>query len=70
MAFFANRARFLPGTDRVTLPALLVNNDLCAECFIRDIHRIGSMASGAGIGLLFDFFRFIMANLALDRRRF
>ena len=70
MALFANRARFLPGTDRVALPALLVNNDFCAECFIRNIHRIGSMASGTGIGLLLDFFRFIVANLALDRGGF
>ena len=70
MTFLATFARVLAGADGVALPALLVNYHFRAECFIRDIGWIGAMAGRARVGHLPGLRRFIVADLALDRRRF
>ena len=69
MTEFTGLACFLARAHLMALPALFVNYDFRAEGFIRDADGIGRMAGGACVYLLFDLFRFVVANLALDRRR-
>ena len=69
MTFFTTLARVLTNTYLVTLPALLVYYYFCAECFIRNIHRISGMAIRTYVSLLFDLSRFFMTNLTLDPGR-
>ena len=69
MTRFATLARILARAHLVTLPALLVNYHFGAECFIRNIDRIGAMAFRACVDFLFYFFRFIVTNLTFGRGR-
>ena len=70
MTLRASLACFRTSSDCVAFPATLVNNHFCAECFIRNIDWVGAMAFRTYVSLLFHLFRFIMTNLALDRRGF
>ena len=54
MTLFTTLACVLTGAHRVALPALLVNDYFCTECFIRNIDWIGGMAIRTGIGFLLD----------------
>ena len=69
MAEFTSFACFLARTHLMALPALLVNYDFRAEGLVRDIDGIGPMAAGACVCFLFHLIRFVVANLAFDRRR-
>ena len=70
MTLFTTFACILAGAHGVAFPAFLVNHHFCAECFICDIGWIGAMAGRAGVSHLLGLRRFIVTNLALDRRRF
>ena len=69
MALFAARACVLAFACLMALPALLVDHDLRAQRFIRDVARIGLMACRTGVGALLDFSRLVMANRTIDPGR-
>jgi hypothetical protein len=66
MTFFTTLARFLTRRRRVALPALLVDYDFCAECFVGDIDRVCAMAFRALVSALPSLFSVVMAKRTID----
>ena len=70
MTLFATLACVPAGAHLMAPPALLVNHDLGAERFVRDIDRIGQMARRTGVSGLLEFSRFVVTDRAIDPGRF
>lgn len=69
MTLFATLACVFAGAHLMAPPALLVNYDLGAERFIRNVPRIGVMACRTGISALLQLSRLVMTNRAIDPGR-
>ena len=70
MTLCTTRARVLACADLVASPTLLVNYDLGAERFIRNVGRISVMACRTGVSALLDLSRLVMTDRAIDPGRF
>ena len=70
MTFVASATRLFADADRMTFPALLVDDNLCAQRFICDVLCIGLVTGGTGIKTGLGLVGVVVAGLAVNPGRF